>query len=167
MIDPSSIRLIDIEASGLGPDSYPIEIAYSPEDGTYRSTLINPDTGDGWDEWDPLAEALHGISRAHAVEQGQDVMAVANQLNEALGTGVWYTDAYDQDFAWMTRLYEAVLLEPSFRLASLQGLLEQQGKGLAAKYDELAAMDEPAHRAEADLQRIRELLRQVVAVNDR
>lgn len=167
MIDPNSIRLIDIEASGLGPESYPIEIAYSPREGEYESFLINPDTAADWDSWDPMAETMHGIARADAVEEGQDVMFVARRLNEALGKGTLYSDGYDQDLGWITRLYDEVVFEPTFRLASLQGVLERYGTGLAAKYDELVAINETAHRAEADLQRIRELLRQVVAMVDR
>lgn len=161
MVDPDRIGLIDIEASGLGPESYPLEIAYSPEEGQYESFLINPDTAEDWQSWDPMAEAMHGMTRAYVVAQGQDVMRVARKLNEALGTATWYTDGYDEDLGWITQLYEAVVFEPTFRLASLQGLLQTGGEALAARYDELAMLAEPAHRATDDLKAIRALVRQV------
>jgi hypothetical protein len=163
MADPDTIALIDIEASGFGPDSYPLEVAYSPREGDEQSLLINPDTATDWQSWDPVAASVHGIRRDDAVYHGRDVMAVARELNQALGTGVWYSDGFDADLGWLARLYGEVAFEPTFRLASLHGLLREWGADKPAVYDELAATTVSPHRAVADLKRIRELLREVAA----
>jgi len=41
---------LDFEASGLEPDSYPIQVAWNIGE-TVNSFLINPETADGWTWW--------------------------------------------------------------------------------------------------------------------
>jgi len=41
--------IIDLEASGLGKQSYPIEVGYILDDGKSFCSLILP--ADGWDRW--------------------------------------------------------------------------------------------------------------------
>ena len=53
--------IIDVEASGFGRGSYPIEVGFALEDREVQSYLIKPALG--WDHWDPKAELIHGISR--------------------------------------------------------------------------------------------------------
>lgn len=53
---------LDIEASGLGSGSFPVEIAWVSEGGAEESHLIRP--APGWTQWSRRAEALHGITRA-------------------------------------------------------------------------------------------------------
>ena len=54
--------ILDMEASGFGRDSYPIEVGYVLPDGRTRCTLIRP--APHWVHWDPAAEQLHHIPRA-------------------------------------------------------------------------------------------------------
>ncbi len=64
-----AIAFLDFEASGLGPDSYPIEVAwgfFGIE--TTFSYLIRP--AEHWTDWDPVAEDLHELSRATLFEAG-------------------------------------------------------------------------------------------------
>lgn len=53
--------VLDIEASGFGRGSYPIEVGIARADGSCCAFLIQP--LDEWTHWDPKAELLHGISR--------------------------------------------------------------------------------------------------------
>ena len=53
--------IIDIEASGFGRGSYPIEIGYYQPDGQSFCSLIRPDPA--WTHWDDSAEQVHGIAR--------------------------------------------------------------------------------------------------------
>jgi len=53
--------IIDVEASGFGPMSYPIEIGIAMESGKRYSILILP--ADEWTYWDEEAEKVHLITR--------------------------------------------------------------------------------------------------------
>ncbi|MEH6628750.1 MAG: hypothetical protein V7739_20100 [Motiliproteus sp.] len=54
--------IVDIEASGLSPDSYPIEIAWvDTRTDACDAFLINPETACcDWDYWNYDAEKIHG-----------------------------------------------------------------------------------------------------------
>ncbi len=61
-------RIIDFEASGLGPMSYPIEIAWSQRDGSIEEHLINPDTAPRSEDWTGRnwnSCAIHGLAREY------------------------------------------------------------------------------------------------------
>lgn len=74
--------ILDIEASGFGASSDPIEVGHVLADGRSRCTLIRP--REGWTHWDPRAEALHGISRETLLRHGRPVAEVARTLNADL-----------------------------------------------------------------------------------
>ena len=102
--------ILDIEASGLDEDSYPIEIAWCSLDGADEfSVLINPESAGGWDSWDDYAEsAIHGISRSECCERGENVVVVANRLEQLLEDHPVFSDAPYQDQQWLNRLFDAV-----------------------------------------------------------
>lgn len=55
----------DIEASSLGPDSYPIEVGWvsvKPNDEIVSGAMLIKPAAD-WTDWSQEAEAVHGISR--------------------------------------------------------------------------------------------------------
>ena len=59
---------LDFEASSLGKNGYPIEVAWVFEDGDSESFLISPIGR--WTGWDAAAEAIHGISREQLAAEG-------------------------------------------------------------------------------------------------
>lgn len=122
------VSILDIEASGLGPESYPIEIAaYNGVDLSY-SVLLNPDTAEGWDHWDPIAEEeIHGISRDYLMDHGEDVFLTVIRMNKVLEGQVVYSDAVSSDSFWIRRLYEQVLgREMTFEIRSLYELFKPE-----------------------------------------
>ncbi len=102
--------ILDIEASGLADESYPIEIAWCALDGKGSySTLINPESAGDWDYWDDYAETgFHGISRDQCCEEGQNVVIVAQHVERLLSEYSVFSDAPYQDQRWLKRLFEAV-----------------------------------------------------------
>lgn len=102
--------ILDIEASGLNEESYPIEIAWCALEGADEfSVLINPESAGGWDSWDDFAEsAIHGISLRECCERGENVVLVANRLEQLLNDHVVLSDAPYQDQQWLNRLFDAV-----------------------------------------------------------
>ena len=97
---------IDIEASGLHFDSYPIEVAVLVE-GKMHTWLIQPEPG--WTYWAEQAEALHGLSRTFLQTHGLPAREVARQLNRVLAdtNGVVYSDACAWDEDWINTLFHA------------------------------------------------------------
>ena len=61
---------LDLEASGLGPHSYPIEVAWKSTADESDTFLINPDTVPGWTFWDDFAEELHSLCRTELRQKG-------------------------------------------------------------------------------------------------
>jgi hypothetical protein len=97
---------LDIEASGLTDDSYPIELAWVFEDGSGgESHLIRP--APGWTAWSAAAEATHGIARARLEAEGEPAEAVARRAVAALAGHDLYASAPLWDGRWLSDLLEA------------------------------------------------------------
>lgn len=115
--------IIDVEASGFGRGSYPIEVGVALEDSRTHCFLIRP--ANGWTHWDAEAEAMHGISRDLLFNHGQPVREVAEQLNELLLYKMVYSDAWGYDQSWLALLFETAELPRRFRMESLRCLLHE------------------------------------------
>jgi hypothetical protein len=150
MLPPSPPAFLDIEASGFGRDSYPIEIGFVLPDGSAWCTLVRPEPD--WIHWDAEAEALHGITRSAAVRYGRPAVDVARELNRKLGGLTVYSDGWAHDYAWLGRLFEAAGRAPAFRLEHLRSMLDE---GAALRWqqtrrDTAAARPMMRHRASSD-----------------
>jgi hypothetical protein len=84
--------IIDVEASGFGSGSYPIEIGLALDDGHKYCALILPEPD--WTDWDPEAERIHRIPRDILEAYGRPARAVAETLNELLASRTVYTDGW-------------------------------------------------------------------------
>jgi len=115
--------VLDVEASGFGRNSYPIEVGFVLPDGHTFCTLIRP-LGH-WTHWDAQAAATHHIPRALLEQRGQSVCEVARRLNHDLQGRTVYSDGWANDFSWLGALYDAAELSPSFRLENLRKLLSE------------------------------------------
>lgn len=142
--------VMDIEASGFGRDSYPVEIGFVlPDEQTYCS-LIRP--APSWVHWDPAAEKLHRIPLATVIQHGRDVVEVAGQLNQRLQGMTVYCDGWANDYVWLNVLFEAAGLSPSFKLDNLRALLTDQEAAFWAivKKQVTTEMRLQRHRASSD-----------------
>lgn len=115
---------LDIEASGFGARGYPIEVGFVREDGQAWCTLIRPLPA--WTAWDPAAERLHGIPREALLQHGRTPAVVCRRLNDALAGRTVYCDGWAHDYPWLALLYDAADALPSFRLESVQRLLDER-----------------------------------------
>ena len=142
--------VIDIEASGFGRSSYPIEIGYIREDGQAWCTLVRPAAD--WTHWDAQAEAVHRIPRDALLQHGRSAHDVARRLNDDLGERTVYCDGWAHDYTWLAALFEVAGVSPRFRLASVRQLLDE------ARLERLDALRQGAfaslgiarHRASSD-----------------
>lgn len=151
----SEIAIIDVEASGLHFDSYPIEVAVRV-DGEVKSWLIRPEPS--WNYWCKTAESMHGISRAELVSSGLSVLTVARELNEYLSqtNGLVYSDAVQWDADWLKTLFRAAKEPQLFHILSIYELLEpaQQSQFSDIKNQLASSGKYQLHRAAADVELI-------------
>jgi DNA polymerase III epsilon subunit-like protein len=117
--------VIDVEASGFGRGSYPIEIGFVRPDGTSYCSLIKPQQD--WTHWDGQAEHLHGITREMLDRHGRSAAEVAARLNQDLAGLEVYCDGWAHDYTWIAILFEAAGLAQRFRLRHLHELLGRAG----------------------------------------
>ena len=141
---------IDVEASGLGVGSYPIEVGVAMADTSMHCTLIRPD--DDWIHWDNQAEDLNGITREILLVNGKSILKVAMLLNEWLDGQTVYSDAWGNDSCWLGLLFERASLQQRFKIDSVVSLLSQEQMALwhSKKLEVTKKMDLKRHRASSD-----------------
>jgi hypothetical protein len=115
--------MLDVEASGFGRGSYPIEIGLAFPDGEVATYLVRPAVD--WTHWDPQAEALHGISREQLREEGYSVVEVAALLNGQLAGNRAFSDAWGFDSSWVARLFDAAGFSQHFRIDTVRSILSE------------------------------------------
>jgi len=115
--------IIDVEASGFGPLSYPIEIGVAAESGRRYSTLIKP--VDEWTYWDKEAEKVHGITRDILTRHGKPIKEVAAKLNDLLDKRSVFSDGWVVDKPWITRLFAAARLPQFFTVSAIETILSE------------------------------------------
>lgn len=141
---------LDIEASGFGAGSYPIEVGCALSDGRTVCCLVRP--AGTWLHWDARAESVHHISREVLERHGLPVQEVVGRLDEALRGSEVYSDAWGNDYAWLSRLYDEVDRVPRFRLRSLRELLSEDEAARWHSVKEAVAgeLRSTRHRASSD-----------------
>ena len=117
-------QIIDVEASGFGSNSYPIEVGVVMANGLRFSRLIRPMPD--WTHWDPEAEALHGISQAQLQRYGHCPFEVAGQLNELLVGQTVYSDGWVVDKPWVETLFNRVGIERQFYISPIEAITSEQ-----------------------------------------
>lgn len=132
--------ILDVEASGFGQGSYPLEIGLVLADGTPHCFLVMP--ARGWKDWDEEAERVHGISREVVESHGRPIEEIAWRLNGLLYGQTIYSDAWSFDMSWLGKLFDSVNMPQTFKIASLRDLLSDV---------QVRAWDETRIRVEQDL----------------
>jgi hypothetical protein len=116
--------VLDVEASGFGRNSYPIEVGYVLPDGHTYCTLVRPEPQ--WTHWDDKAAAMHHITRALLEQRGQNATSVAQKLNADLRGQTVYSDGWANDYSWLGALFDAADMSPAFKLENLRLLLSEE-----------------------------------------
>ena len=156
---------LDFEASSLSDHSYPIEVAWVFQDGRSESHLIAP--APSWTDWDPAAEAVHGIDRDVLTRDGTPHEVVARRMVDVLAGHELFASAPSWDGKWMSYLLRSSgIPRHSLRLRDTDDALRESCAEILRpalpphRVDTLlpdiiasataAKADQPAHRALAD-----------------
>lgn len=115
--------IIDLEASGFGCTSYPIEVGLALENNEKFCSLIIP--APEWTHWDEDAEKIHHIERSVLEVNGKTPKEVATQLNKILKGKTVYTDAWSFDKPWMNTLFQEADIEMEFHVSALEMILNE------------------------------------------
>lgn len=140
MRKPACPTIIDIEASGFGSYSYPIEIGVVTMTGERYCALIRPQ--DDWTHWCERAQQIHGISRDMLQEKGKHPHQICAELNHLLNDTTCYSDAWTHDSPWLNRLFFAARTYPSFHLSPIE---------IIATEAQLLCWDETKHKLQTQL----------------
>lgn len=122
--DSLRIVFVDLEASSLSPGSYPVEVGWAKPRALpwgkcaieVGSVLVRPEPA--WlaaGDWDPDAEALHGLVRDVLRRDGLAAVEVCDLLDREFGGHLVVTDtgSGSVDDMWLAVLYEAAEREPA------------------------------------------------------
>ena len=151
------VLIIDLEASGLGPGSWPIEVGLAwVEAGAVRtwSSLIRPEPGWDPEAWDPVAEEIHGITREELASAPTAWSVATDLLSRVAGRSV-FSDAPEYDGRWVRRLLDAQPAPAGLRLLDFDqavgAICGERGADWA--YERLERTRTP-HRAGPDAERM-------------
>ncbi|WP_426357347.1 hypothetical protein ACPUVO_12845 [Pseudocolwellia sp. HL-MZ19] len=157
--------ILDIESSGFGSHSYPIEIGVIFEDKSKYCSLIKPESN--WVHWSEEAEQLHHIKRDSLTIHGKSAYDVAKRLNKLLHGKIVYSDGWVVDSTWLIRLFEAAKIEMTFSLSAIEMILKEQQMNLwdEMKKKVISELKLSRHRASNDAQIIQETFTRTLCVN--
>lgn len=155
--------IIDVEASGFGSHSYPIEVGLALDDDTKYCSLILP--APDWEYWDAQAEQVHRIARDILETYGKPIREVAENLNRLAAGKTLYTDGWVVDKPWLTTLFEKAGLEMRFFVSDLEMILseDQMERWHATKEQVLAEVEKRRHRASFDAWLIQETYKRTLS----
>jgi len=171
-------RFLDVEASSLSMDSYPIEVAWSDNQGKIESHLINPYCVDYWDDWDYNAQQIHSISRKQLREEGISPQKLCHRMNSSIAIGeIIYADGGPFDKNWIDVLFQEgtqlgyakfdIVHSDAVMLPLLQKI-ETDEKKCWQLYESLKLearkMVDGRHRAKVDVQYLIELYKLCISV---
>jgi len=153
--------IIDVEASGFGRGSYPIEIGLVLPDGTPHCFLVSPPRT--WKHWDAAAEQVHGITRDMLMSYGRPVQEIAWRLNELLRRKTVYSDAWSFDMSWLGKLYDAANMQQAFKVADIADLMDDDQRTHWDEIKQGVAQDLGLrrHRASGDARVLQETWRRL------
>ncbi|MGH1439607.1 MAG: 3'-5' exonuclease [Cellvibrionaceae bacterium] len=148
--EKSLIATLDIEASGIHAEAYPIEVGVSLPNGKTWCSLIRP--SQSWKHWDKEAETIHGISQEELISNGKSPTEVAGKLNQMLSSSTVYSDCWVLDQPWLTTLFQQAGMPQSFTLLDMMHVMKEESyeKLIDTKHRIALSLDLARHRASND-----------------
>ena len=144
---PYRPNIVDVEASGFGSDSYPIEVGVVLSNGERYCSLIRPEAD--WIYWDESAAHAHKISRESLFKYGKSVATVAQELNAFLENMTVYSDGWVVDSPWLKQLFFSANCPPTFSISPLEMILTEPQMAVWHEVKDSLMIGSEAHRHRA------------------
>lgn len=154
----TDLVFIDLEASSLSEDSWPIELGIcwldEREKLRTQSKLIKPHPGWPLSGWSDASQKIHRIALAE-LENADDATDVAEWACEVLAGALLVSDAVDFDQMWLDRLMDTISSSRSLKLTSVQEVARRRFSNDAmSMFFRAYARGRSTHRAADDALRV-------------
>lgn len=124
MLDQIRPPVMEVQSSGYGPDSYPIEVGVVLDSGKRYCTLVLP--LESWTYWDRELESKHFVSQSALQTHGKPIVKVARDLNHLLKRKTVYLGDWDNEKRWLDMIFEATGILKKFRMEPIEDILSQR-----------------------------------------
>ena len=154
--DAEALVFIDFEASGLGPDSWPIEVGLSwiePGAVWTWASLIRPIPDWSMEAWDPFSAEVHDIP-LEELENAPLARDVADEAAKLMAGKTVCSDAPSFDERWAKKLFLELPQVVPLRIVDTYNAFDYvlTEAGMDQAYEKLSQSTAP-HRAGPDAER--------------
>lgn len=115
----NDLLVIDIKASGLCDQSYPISIGVAGAEDQRWSWLIYP--LETWHGWSHESESEHGITRDKLLEEGRDGFIICKEMN-AIFKGLKLVASTSFVIGLLTKIFKDLSIIMSFEVLEIETL---------------------------------------------
>jgi hypothetical protein len=153
-----NIVFLDCEASGLDPNSYPIEIGFAWINGLTENYLVKP--SDNWKSnktWNPESEKIHKISMDTLLKDGSDGRKVALWVKEIFSKNLIFSDNPAYEAMWIKTLFEEYYIHSDIKILNSNQLVNFVFNKINKNWDDFRDLKEKVnekfpytHRASED-----------------
>ncbi|MBF0380779.1 MAG: hypothetical protein HQL69_07165 [Magnetococcales bacterium] len=162
---PDKVLILDIEATGLQEDSYPIEIAYGdPLESWVTSSLIRPHKN--WEKvaWDQQTELITGISLKLLQCAPLAVEVAKNVAKDLAQADLILSDAPAWDGRWLHHLLQLNPTPVKITIKDFRTTINELNplRRYLSTYKCLNIYDKSEHRAGADVIRLLRVYRRAL-----
>lgn len=155
------VGFVDLEASALGQNGFPIEIGWafvrlhgSRVEGMESGSLLvrpRPEWLARPNAWSPESEAVHGISLKTLLAEGVLTDEAAASVDNVFGASSMHSDAPGYDGRWLEYLFDGVPVRKRFSVIDFAAATERlTDLGYEFAHREALKAAPRTHRAEAD-----------------
>ena len=150
--------VIDIEASSLGQNSYPIEFAWGSPSRVIQSFLINPTRISSWTDWSVSSQNIHNISYSDLLKEGVTPRKAWNTIVQLFACHHVYSDKPSYDASWLHAFSalntDTSLIQINDTRDLIRRNLDNRGENktdVEQIYKRAAQVCPPTHRAATDV----------------
>ncbi len=133
-------HFIAIDGSSYEEEAHPIAIAWSLDDGSIKTTLVQPE--DDWEDWDYALEDLHGITQDTLFQRGETGWSVIRELEHDLEQPFLIAEDMERVTQLLDKLYDSCGREVSMEIGRLSDEISN-ASSITELYEDLDFSHQP------------------------